>query len=51
MASSSSPVCVTIAASHAEASAFLTPYEERGSMKEPASPTRSRPGRPCEAAP
>src|SRR5437867_2359436 len=36
-------VCVTTAASHADASAFLTPYEDSGSTKEAASPTRSTP--------
>ena len=31
------------AASHPEKSAFFTPNEERGSMKEAASPTRTTP--------
>ncbi len=36
-------VCATTAASHPEASAFLTPADDSGSMNEPASPTSSQP--------
>ena len=38
-----SVVCTATAASHAEASAFLTPADDNGSMNDPASPTRSQP--------
>src|SRR5437867_7946521 len=38
-----SDVCPVTAASQADASAFFTPNDDSGSMKEPASPTRRNP--------
>jgi hypothetical protein len=34
-----SAVCAATAATHAEPSAFFTPYDDSGSMNDPASPT------------
>ena len=51
MAGRSRPVCTATAASHAEASAFLTPNDDSGSMHDAASPTSAKPAPAYCAAP
>jgi hypothetical protein len=43
-------VWTVTAASHPDESDFFTPNDDSGSMNEPASPTRSSPGRPKRVA-